>query len=108
MSNAATQDQQDALLDLLDQVMQHELDFLTELGPLILCASALGVAKDTRSFARLFEAAHALVIRECTHLDEELGLITVEDRGEKSGRRFFALTAQGAHFTKADPLEMAS
>ena len=108
MSNAATQHQQDALLDLLDQVMQHELDFLTELGPLILCASALRVANDTRSFARLFEAAHALVIRECVHLDQELGLITVEDRGEKSGRRFFALTAKGARFTNVEPLEMAS
>lgn len=83
------------MIALLTHLAEGDTGFLTDLGPLVLAATALGVARDSRSFARLFETAHALVIRECTHLSEDLTLLTLDNRGDKSGRIFFELTASG-------------
>ena len=69
--------------------------FLSAIGPAVVAATALEICADTRSFARIFEVAHALVIRECMSLQEDLGLVTTEDRGEKSLRKFISLTEAG-------------
>lgn len=70
--------------------------YLSELGPYLLAAVAEGVAQDTRSCARLFGVAHALVIREANSLSDELGLLETEDRGDRSQRVFLTLTEAGA------------
>ncbi|MEM6323214.1 MAG: hypothetical protein AAF748_06000 [Pseudomonadota bacterium] len=70
--------------------------FLSPIGPVMLAAAALGIAMDTRTFARVFDVAHALAIRECTSLSHDLGLLDAQSRGDRSQRQFYALTAQGA------------
>lgn len=71
------------------------LPFLSDMGPMILAASYLGIASDTRSFARQLEQPHALVIREVSHLACDLELMTREDRAEKSSRVFYHLNDLG-------------
>lgn len=84
-----------ALRRAYDSAQATGTGFLTPMGPLILAAAHLGIVRDSRSFARRFGVAHALVIRECVSLSEDLSLIETEDRGEKSQRLFFALTDKG-------------
>lgn len=83
---------QDTFLALTLDIANAGPAYLTELGPMVIAAAMLDVAGDTRSFARKFEAPHALVLRECVHLDDALGLLSLRDKGDKSGRVFFALT----------------
>ncbi|MCJ8333297.1 MAG: hypothetical protein MJH10_03465 [Epibacterium sp.] len=71
---------------------------MPELSPLsagILRAADLGLAQDSRSFAQKMGLAHALVLRECVILAEELGLIALEMRNDRSQRLFYRLSAQG-------------
>jgi hypothetical protein len=71
------------------------LPFLSDLGPMILAAAYLGIANDTRSFARKFEQAHALVIREVSSLVREAQVLDSEDKSEKSSRVFYRLNDAG-------------
>jgi hypothetical protein len=71
------------------------LSFLSDIGPMILAASYLNIANDTRSFARKFEQAHALVIREVSSLVRELEVLDSEDKSEKSSRVFYQLNDAG-------------
>ncbi|MEM9879831.1 MAG: hypothetical protein AAF862_11205, partial [Pseudomonadota bacterium] len=64
---------------------------------------ALGIATDTRTFARMFDIAHVLVIREAVSLDADLGLLHTEDRGDRSQRLFLSLTEAGAALTHMAP-----
>lgn len=68
---------------------------LTPLCAGILVALDLGLARDSRTFARRFDIAHALVLRECTMLTEDLGLITIIRRDERTQRLFPELTEKG-------------
>ena len=61
----------------------------------ILVAADLGLAQDSRSFARKMGLAHALVLRECVTLAEELGLIDLEERNDRSQRIFYRVSVQG-------------
>jgi hypothetical protein len=67
---------------------------LSQLGAAILAALHYGIAKDSRTFARIFDIAHALVLREVTALSDDLGLFTI-GRNAKTQRTEFALTEQG-------------
>ncbi|MFV0474429.1 MAG: hypothetical protein ACK5MQ_09535 [Pikeienuella sp.] len=86
---------EEALWSLSETAAASGAAFLTPLGPMIMAAARLGAASDSRGFARRFGVAHALVIRECVSLAEDLGLIAIEDRGGKSQRLFFELTERG-------------
>ncbi|MEM6728032.1 MAG: hypothetical protein AAF618_06000 [Pseudomonadota bacterium] len=90
---------EDEVLALVARLSASDTAFLTELGPLILASLAHGISADTRSFARIFEVSHALALRECVHLDADLGLLSTKDRGDKSGRLFLRLTPAGIHLT---------
>ena len=68
---------------------------LSPLSAAILVALDLGLARDSRTFARVFDIAHALVLRECTMLIEDLGLLTIIRRDERTQRLFPALTEKG-------------
>lgn len=79
----------------MEMALASGVSFLSPMGPLVLASAYLGILQDTRRFAREFGLAHALVIRECVSLDAELGLLKIEDRGERSGRLFFQLSELG-------------
>ncbi|MCI4660788.1 MAG: hypothetical protein MRY63_03055 [Neomegalonema sp.] len=84
---------QEQILATAQAFARADLAYLSPLGPMILAAAALGLALDTRSFARGFEVAHALVIRECNSLSCELGLLALEEQGpQRSQRIFYRLT----------------
>lgn len=71
------------------------LPFLSDMGAMILAASYLGVTHDSRSFARKFEQAHALVIREVSHLVDELKLLDSNDKSVKTSKVHYQLNNAG-------------
>ncbi|MDR6950727.1 putative regulator of Ras-like GTPase activity (Roadblock/LC7/MglB family) [Ancylobacter sp. 3268] len=69
-----------------------------ELSPLdagVLIALVHGVASDTRSFARLFGIAHALVLRAASELEDRFGLVATDHLRVKTQRRRLVLTEAG-------------
>lgn len=58
---------------------------LSALGGGIMAALSLGIARDSRSFARTLGVEHALVLRELQEL-EELGRILVTGRDARTQR----------------------
>ncbi len=68
---------------------------LSPLSAGILAALDLGLARDSRTFARVFDVAHALVLRECTTLVEDQGFLSIMRRDERTQRLFPALTNTG-------------
>ncbi|MDH2328088.1 hypothetical protein QCN27_14550 [Cereibacter sp. SYSU M97828] len=72
---------------LAEEMERHIANGLSPLAAGILSALDLGIAKDARSFARIFGVAHALVIRESGILADR-GLLSRADdhRGTFSAR----------------------
>lgn len=95
MSAAVAQDiSEDAFLDQVAHV-RAVMPSLTSVGAGVLCALHFGICRDSRTFARLFGIAHALVLREVTALAEEHVLIELIDRNPRTQRTAFALTDAG-------------
>lgn len=66
---------------------------LTQLGAAVLLAVDLDIAKDSRSFARIFGLEHALVLRAVTELSgESASLLRISDRNERTQRTAYSLT----------------
>ncbi len=68
---------------------------LPSIGAGIVAAAYLGLAHDTRTFAKRLDLAHALVIRECVALSQDTALLDLENRGDLSQRIHYSLTPQG-------------
>jgi len=68
---------------------------ISRLGAGIIVALQLGIARDSRSFARLLGVAHALVLREVTELGQDGGFITIERREARTLRVHYSLSANG-------------
>ncbi|WP_114963370.1 hypothetical protein [Tritonibacter mobilis] len=83
------------MMALIEALVADHPDTLSPLGASLMTAAHLGIAHDSRSFARKFGLAHALVLRECTLLAHEHDLLTVESRGDKSQRLFYQLSDTG-------------
>lgn len=85
---------EDEFLALVDraQVEDHELNAL-QAG--LLVGARLGIAEDSRSFARILGIAHALVLREVNALAEQEKLHIVR-RDARTMRVFYAIKAQDA------------
>lgn len=81
---------------LVEAVLGDEAAELTPLGAGILTAAHLGIAADSRSFAKTLGIAHALVLREVDGLSEEAGWLTVTKRDLRTQRTFYALTHSAA------------
>lgn len=79
---------------LVEAIEAKELS-ISSLGAGILAAHLLDGAHDSRSFSRLFEIEHALVLRELTCLAAEDGFLTVSRRDERTQRSFYKLSARG-------------
>ena len=77
---------------LVEAVLGDEAAELTPLGAGILAAAHLGIAADSRSFAKTLGIAHALVLREVDGLSDEAGWLTVTRRDPRTQRTFYALT----------------
>lgn len=69
---------------------------LPPLAAAVIVALHLGVAADSRDFARNLGVAHALALREVTALAER-GLIAIGRRNARTQRTAYALTAAGRH-----------
>lgn len=82
----------EALDRLAQGLAERDAGFLSALGPYVLAAAALGIADDSRTLARRFDLAHALVIRELNALAHEAGLVEITGQGAGSQRMGFALT----------------
>ncbi|WP_139976935.1 MULTISPECIES: hypothetical protein [Brucella/Ochrobactrum group] len=68
---------------------------LTGLGAGIVAALALDIASDSRSFARLFGVAHALVLREISVLGQDHGYVRIRQRDPRTQRTRYELNAAG-------------
>lgn len=68
---------------------------LPGLGAGILAAAHLGIAADSRSFARQLGVAHALVLRDCVALSEA-GWLVLDRRDSRTQRLFYSLSPAGA------------
>jgi hypothetical protein len=63
---------------------------LTPLSSGILAAAELGIASDSLAFCRALDVSHALVLRELGAL-EDLGLIRIVGRDQRTNRTFYQL-----------------
>lgn len=68
---------------------------LSSLGAGIIAALALGVAADSRSFARVLGVAHALVLREVNLLGADGGYIVITQRDLRTQRTRYELSPAG-------------
>lgn len=73
---------------------------LSSLGAGILAAVVFDVAHDSRAFANKLGIAHALIIRECIILSEELGLLLIKEQNHKTMRISYSLTEAGYSCTR--------
>lgn len=63
---------------------------LSALAGAILAALHFGIAKDSRTFSRKFDIAHALVLREVSALSDDLDYLIVTGRNPRTQRTEFA------------------
>ena len=80
---------------LVKLAAESRAKFNSDLGPIILVAASLMDKPDTQKISRSLDIAHALVIRECVHMAQDLGLIDIVDRNEKTSRLTLNLTHAG-------------
>jgi len=73
---------------------------LTRLQAALIAASLLGIAHDSRSFARLLGLAHALVLRELNALTET-HLLEITRRDPRTMRAFYAAAPAAAGLLEA-------
>ncbi|MNI17398.1 hypothetical protein D3C73_707670 [compost metagenome] len=64
---------------------------LTSLQAALIVAAEAGIALDSRSFARLFGVAHALVLRDLNALIEMDGPLRVVKREARTLRSFYVV-----------------
>lgn len=81
-------------VELVESIEANGLP-LTRLGAGIVAALLLDAAHDSRTFARLFEIEHALVLRELANLAAEDGFLTISRRDERTQRSFYSLSEKG-------------
>ncbi len=72
--------------------LSSEEPALSQLGAAILVALHFGIAKDSRTFSRKFDIAHALALREITALSEDVSFLKVVERNARTQRTELALT----------------
>ncbi len=98
--NVTTQQQagqsEEAFLEIVGHVRARAVE-LSALAAAILVALHLDICGDSRTFARLFDVPHALVLREITTLSgDAVPLVTIVGRNPRTQRTQLALAAAGA------------
>lgn len=74
----------------LAQRVQEAAPALTAIQAAVLVALRLDIARDSRTFARLLDIEHALVLREVNAFSEHSGLLHIEKRDDRTMRTYFA------------------
>ncbi len=82
-------------MQTISDLLDRNPDRLSPLAAGVLAAAHVGLVRDSHSFAARLGVAHALVLRECVALADELHLIALEDREDRSQRVFYSLTTRG-------------
>lgn len=82
---------EEQFLDLVAKIAAS-VGTLSSVGAGLLAALHLGICSDSRTFSRLFDIAHALVLREVTELADGQGVIAIVDRNARTQRAVVALT----------------
>lgn len=72
--------------------LSSEEPALSQLGAAILAALHFGIAKDSRTFSREFDIAHALALREITALSDDAGYLTIIGRNSRTQRTEYAFS----------------
>lgn len=83
-------DQTDRFLLLVEE-RQAKDPRLTALQAALIVGAEEGIARDSRTFARLLGVAHALVLRELNALVEMGGSLRIEKREVRTLRTFYAV-----------------
>ncbi|MBY5754255.1 hypothetical protein [Rhizobium leguminosarum] len=68
---------------------------LTSIQAGLLVAAELGIARDSRAFARLLGIAHSLVLRELNDLAEREGALQIVKRDLRTMRVHYTLPPRG-------------
>ncbi|MEM6712427.1 MAG: hypothetical protein AAF590_09110 [Pseudomonadota bacterium] len=80
---------------MMQQLLRDESNALTPLSASLLAASFSGYCSDSHTFSKKLGVEHALVIRECVHLADELSVIEIEGKNERTQRLTYSLTNVG-------------
>lgn len=83
-------------MELVARLERHD-PLLTPIQAGLVVAAGLGIAGDSRSFARLFGLAHALVLRELTALADR-DLLHIIKRDGRTMRSHFVLGDAASHY----------
>lgn len=90
----------EAFMALTERLAQDD-PRLTALGAAMLAALQMDIAKDSRSFARTFDVAHALVLRELSALERTGDRIRLVSRDARTMRSHYVLRTRGAEISAA-------
>ena len=85
---------EDDLMDMVNKIIAQNSDNVSAMGAAILVATEREICQDSLSFARIFEVGHAVVIRECNSLAEEVRFLNIDGRKESSQRLKYSLTTE--------------
>ncbi len=96
MSAAAASDiSEEQFLASVAEVCAVEPVF-SQIGAAVLVAINLGIARDSRTFSRIFGVAHALVLREISDLSTgDRAVLKVISRNDRTQRTELALAESG-------------
>jgi hypothetical protein len=83
-------DQPERFLSLVAE-LQAKDPRLTSLQAALIVAAEVGIALDSRSFARLLGVAHALVLRELNSLVAKGGPLRIVKREARTLRSFYVI-----------------
>lgn len=100
MTGAGEEAQARAFVALTERLLAFAPEGVSPLGAGILAALHLGIAGDSRSFARLFGIEHALVLREAVALSEEPGLVVIERRDARTQRLWLGIGERARHLLR--------
>ena len=76
-------------------------DRLSTLDAAVLVALQLGLARDSLRFSKGMEVPHALVLRSCTLLADEFGLIILRRGAPSDPRMRYSFSEKGARFARS-------
>lgn len=94
-------------LALVEHVRGEAAD-LTAIQAGLLVAARFGIAHDSRTFARLLDLAHALVLREVNALAEQGDLLRIDKRDGRTMRTHFTQGAEAERLFASLPAAIAS
>lgn len=84
-----------AYFDLVEMHQRHD-PVLTALQAGIIAAAELGIASDSRTFARVFGIEHALVLRDLSGFSHRDVGVSITKRDERTMRTYYTFELRGS------------